>query len=33
VPTSVRTIRVLLGTSEVAVLRTTSGLERRIDLR
>jgi hypothetical protein len=33
VPTSVRTVRVLIGNKEVVVLQTTSGLERRIDLR
>jgi hypothetical protein len=33
VPTSVRVIRVLIGTTEAATLRVTSGLERRIDLR
>jgi hypothetical protein len=33
VPTSVRAVRVMIGDSEIVVLRTTSGLERRIGLR
>jgi hypothetical protein len=33
IPLSVRAVRVVVGTTEVAVLRVTSGLERRIDLR
>ena len=33
VPLSVRTVKVLVGSTELAVLRVTSGLERRIDLR